>query len=53
LRLSVVCLALVSLVFFSTTTYAASDLRQRFEGLVGKTLQAAWYHIDKAGSYFH
>lgn len=43
LGLFVVLLVVVSLID------ASSDPRQRFEGLIGKTVQAAWRQIDRQG----
>ncbi|UJR28768.1 hypothetical protein I4U23_009994 [Adineta vaga] len=38
---------LVTLTFVLFTINAESDIRQRFEGLIGKTVQAAWRQIDR------
>jgi hypothetical protein len=40
----------LSLILF--TTNASSDIRQRFEGLIGKTVQAAWRKIDHEGFFY-
>lgn len=39
------------LCLLALTTKAATDIRKRFEGLVGKNVQAAWNKIDKEGSF--
>ena len=50
MRLATFCLAaVVTLTFLLTTAHAESDIRQRFEGLIGKTVQAAWLKIDREG----
>ncbi|CAF2515607.1 unnamed protein product [Rotaria sp. Silwood2] len=46
MRLSTLCFIVLSLSFILLTTNASSDIRQRFEGLIGKTVQAAWRKID-------
>ena len=46
------CLVVLTLCFFATTIRAASDPRQRFEGLIGKTVQIAWRKIDQEGEFF-
>lgn len=38
-----------SLFFILLTINATSDIRQRFHGLVGKSVQVAWRKIDKEG----
>jgi hypothetical protein len=50
MRLSTLVFVVLSLCFLALTTNAGIDLRQRFEGLVGKNVQAAWNKIDKEGS---
>ncbi|CAF0898266.1 unnamed protein product [Rotaria sp. Silwood1] len=46
MRLSTLYFIVVSLFIILLTTNAESDVRQRFEGLIGKTVQAAWRKID-------
>ncbi len=49
MRLSTLYFGVLSLCLLALTTKAATDIRQRFEGLVGKTVQTAWLKIDKEG----
>jgi hypothetical protein len=49
MRFSTLCLVALSLLLISSTINAASDVRQRFEGLIGKTVQVAWRKIDREG----
>jgi hypothetical protein len=51
MRLSTLFFVVLSLCLLALTTKAASDFRKRFEGLVGKNVQAAWTKIDKEGSF--
>lgn len=51
MRLASLCLVVLSLCFFATIIHAASDPRQRFEGLIGKTVQIAWRKIDQEGKF--
>jgi hypothetical protein len=52
MRLSTLVFVVLSLAFILSTTHAATDVRQRFEGLVGKTVQAAWNKINREGLYY-
>ncbi|CAF0935077.1 unnamed protein product [Rotaria sordida] len=47
MRLSTLCFISLSLFLLLLTTNASVDIRQRFEGLIGKTVQAAWRKIDR------
>ncbi len=49
MRLSTLYFVALSLFLVSLTINAATDIRQRFEGLVGKSVQAAWRKIDNEG----
>ncbi len=49
MRLPTLYFVALSLLLILLTTNAATDIRQRFEGLVGKTVQAAWRKIDNEG----
>ena len=46
-----VCFALVFAMLILHRGNTSSDVRPRFEGLVGKTVQAAWRKIDHDGSF--
>ncbi|CAF1161802.1 unnamed protein product [Rotaria sordida] len=50
MRLSTLCFISLSLFLLLLTTNASVDIRQRFEGLIGKTVQAAWRKIDREAS---
>ena len=45
-----VCFAFVIAMLLLHQGNTSSDVRPRFEGLVGKTVQAAWRNIDLDGS---
>ena len=51
MRLSTLVFVVLSLCVLALNTKAATDTRQRFEGLVGKNVQAAWTKINKEGSF--
>ena len=46
-----IILVAITLVFF--TTNAETDIRQRFEGLVGKSVHIAWHQIDREGLFVY
>jgi hypothetical protein len=52
MRLSTLAFVVLSLSVILLTTNAVQDPRQRFEGLIGATVQAAWVKIDREGLYF-
>ncbi|CAF1124066.1 unnamed protein product [Rotaria magnacalcarata] len=47
MRVLTLCFALVSLFVIFLTTNATQDIRQRFEGLINKSVQVAWNQIDR------
>lgn len=51
MHLASLVFVVLSLCFVATTIHAASDPRQRFEGLIGKTVQVAWRKIDQEGKF--
>jgi hypothetical protein len=44
-------LVVVNVFVLFVVVQSASDVRQRFEGLIGKTVQAAWRQIDREGHH--
>lgn len=49
MRFLSLCLVFLALFVAKSSVDAASDVRQRFEGLVGKNILTAWLKIDREG----
>lgn len=51
MRHCLIILVATTLVVFATN--AETDIRQRFEGLIGKSVHNAWHQIDREGLFVY